>query len=201
MEEKSMDLIPRVQGVILKPKEEWTKIKGEPATVAQLFSPYVLILAAIPVVARFIGWAFIGFRIPYLGGSWMGRALLYSIFSYAFALAVVYAFGWIINALAPNFSSTQNLPNAMKLAVYSMTPVWIAGIFHIIPSLGFLAILGSLYGIYILYLGFDSPLMDTPRNKVPTYFVVSILVMIVLSAVVGVVLGAAFTMRGLISLF
>jgi len=196
-----MDLIPRVQGIILKPKEEWIKIKDEPTTIAQLFAPYAVILAAIPVVARFIGWGLIGFRIPYLGGSWMGRALLYSIFSYVFSLAVVYAFGWVINALAPNFSSTQNLSNAMKLAVYSMTPAWVAGIFHIIPALGVLAVLGSLYGIYILYLGFNTPLLGTPKEKTVGYCVVSFVVMIVLSVVVGLVLGAVFTMRGLIGLF
>ena len=196
-----MDLIPRLQGIILKPKEEWVKIKDEPTTIAQLFTPYAVILAAIPVVARFIGWGLVGFRIPYLGGSWMGRALLYSIFSYVFSLAIVYGFGWIINALAPNFSSAQNLPNAMKLAVYSMTPAWVAGIFHIIPSLGVLAVLGSLYGIYVLYLGFDTPLMGTPKDKVVVYCVISVVVMIVLTAVIGLILGAIFAMRGLIGLF
>jgi hypothetical protein len=196
-----MDIISRVQGIILKPKEEWAKIKDEPTTIAQLFMPYAVILAAIPVVARFIGWGLVGFRIPYLGGSWMGRALLYSIFYYVFSLAVVYGFGWIINALAPNFSSTQNLPNAMKLAVYSMTPAWVAGIFHIIPSLGVLAVLGFLYAIYVLYLGFNTPALGTPKEKVIGYCVVSVIVMIVLSAVIGLILGAIFAMRGLIGLF
>lgn len=196
-----MNLIPRIQGIIVKPKEEWLKIKDEPTTIAQLFTPYAVILAAIPIVARFIGWGLVGFRIPYLGGSWMGRALLYSVFSYVFSLAVVYGFGWIINALAPNFSSTQNLPNAMKLAVYSMTPAWVAGIFHIIPSLGVLAVLGSLYGIYVLYLGFDTTLLSTPKEKVVVYCVISVVVMIVLTAVIGLILGAIFAMRGLIGLF
>jgi hypothetical protein len=196
-----MDFMPRVQGIILKPKEEWAKIKDEPTSVAQLFTPYAVILAAIPVVARFLGWAFIGFRIPYIGGSWMGRALLYSVFAYVFSLAVVYGVGWIISALAPNFSSTQSLPNAMKLAVYSMTPAWVAGIFHIIPSLSILAVLGWLYVAYILYLGFDTPLLATPKDKVVVYCVVSLIVMIVLSVVVGLVLEAIFTMRGLIGLF
>jgi len=196
-----MDIVARAQGVLFKPKDEWAKIKAEPTPIQQLFTSYAVILAAIPVVAQFLGWALVGFRIPYVGGSWMGRAILYSIFSYVFSLVVVYAFGIIINALAPNFSSTQNLPNAMKLAVYSMTPAWLAGIFHIIPSLGFLAILGSLYGIYVLYLGFATPLMETPKEKVLGYMVISVVVMIVLSVVVGLILGAMFAMRGLVSFF
>lgn len=197
-----MNIVSRVQGIILKPKEEWLKIKDEPTTVQQLFIPYAVILAAIPAVAQFIGWSVIGFRIPYIGGSWTGRALLYCIFSYLFLyLGFVYAFGWIINALAPNFSSAQSLPNAMKLAVYSMTPAWIAGVFHIIPSLGFLAFLGGLYGIYVLYLGFNTPLMGTPKEKVVNYLVISTVLWIVLFFVIGVILGMIFAMRGLLVLF
>ncbi len=196
-----MDIVARAQGILLKPKEEWVKIKAEPTAIRELFTSYAMILAAIPVVAQFLGWALVGFKIPYVGGSWMGRAIIYLIFSYILGLVTVYIFGVIINALAPNFSSTQNLPNAMKLAVYSMTPGWLAGIFHIIPSIDFLVILGFLYGIYILYLGFATPFMETPKEKVIGYMVVSVVVMIVLSAVIGLILGAIFAMRGLVSFF
>jgi len=197
-----MNLVARVQAILLKPKEEWVKIKDEPTTIQQLFVPYAVILAAIPAVAQFLGWAVIGgFRIPYAGGSWMMRALLYAIFSYILSLVVVYALGFIINALAPNFGSTQSLPLAMKLAVYSMTPAWIMGIFNLIPALGALSVLGSLYGLYILYLGFATPLMGTPKEKITGYFVVSLVVAIVLMFVIGIVLNAAFAVRGVVAFF
>jgi hypothetical protein len=196
-----MDLVKRVQGIILKPKEEWAVIKEEPTTVPQLFTKYACILAAIPAVAMFLGWALIGFRVPFSGASWTGRGLLYAVFSYILGLVAVYVFGFVINALAPNFGSTQNLPMAMKLAVYSMTPGWVAGIFYLIPSLGILATLGSLYGIYVLYLGFNHPLMGTPKEKVVSYIVVSAVVVIVLQIVIGVILGGVFAMRGVMSVF
>ena len=196
-----MNLVARVQAILLKPKEEWAKIKEEPTTIRQLFTQYAVILAAIPAVAQFLGWAVLGFRIPYAGGSWTTRALLYAIFSYILSLVSVYALGFIINALAPNFSSTQSLPLAMKLAVYSMTPVWIMGIFNLIPALAVLGILGSLYGLYMMYLGFMTPLMGTPKEKVTGYFVVSVVVTIVLMAVVGIILGAAFAIRGVMAFF
>jgi len=185
----------------MKPKDEWGVIKDEATTVPQLFTQYAVILAAIPAVAMFIGWALLGFRIPFSGASWTGRALLFAIFSYIFGLVSIYVFGFVINALAPNFGSTQSLPMAMKLAVYSMTPAWIAGIFHIIPALGVLAVLGSIYGIYVLYLGFNQPLMGTPKEKVTGYLIVSVVVMIVLMVVVQVILTAVFAMRGMISVF
>lgn len=197
-----MNLVARVQAILLKPKEEWVKIKDEPTTIQELFTKYAVILAAIPAVAQFLGTAlFLGFRIPGGGGSWITRAFFYAVFSYIFSLVVVYALGFIINALAPNFSSTQSLPLAMKLAVYSMTPVWIIGIFNLIPALWALGILGSLYGLYLMYLGFATPLMGTPKEKVTSYFVVSVVAAIVLMVVVGVILGTAFAIRGVVAYF
>ena len=195
MKEAFMDLVARAQGIILKPKEEWEKIKKEDLSVSQIFSSYAVILAAIPAIAQFIGLALVGRKVPFVG--WyrygIGSAFLYMILLYVFSLASVYVFGIVINALAPTFSSKQNTTNAMKIAVFSMTPYWVAGVLYIIPFLGILVILASLYGIYILYLGFAAPLMDTPQEKVVAYLIVSVVVGIVLMAVVAIVLAAIFT--------
>lgn len=193
-----MDIVTRVQEILLRPKEEWVKIKEETLPVSQLFTSYVMILAAIPAVAQFIGLALIGRRLPFVG--WyrygIGTGFLYAILLYVFTLVSVYVFGIIIDALAPTFSSEKNLDNAMKLAAYSMTPSWVAGVLYIIPFLGILVILASLYGIYLLYLGFVTPLMNTPKEKVVSYLVVSIVVAMVLMVVVWIVLNAIFAVGG-----
>jgi|WetSurMetagenome_2_1015567.scaffolds.fasta_scaffold102576_2 hypothetical protein len=193
-----MDLVARVQALVLKPKEEWVKIKGESTTVAALFTSYAMILAAIPAAAQFVGYGLIGRRYPFIGWVKMGlgTSLLRAIFSYVFSLVTVYVFALIINALAPTFSSAPNQMNAMKLAVFSMTPGWVAGVLYIVPFLEWLVILASLYGLYVLYLGFATPMMDTPKEKVLGYLVVSIVVVIVLSVVVGLILGAIFAVGG-----
>ncbi len=118
-----------------------------------------MILAAIPAVAQFIGFGLIGRRYPFIGWVRMGlgTSLLRAVFSYILSLVMVYVFALIINALAPTFASTPNQLNAMKLAVYSMTPGWVAGILYIVPFLEWLVILASLYGLYVLYLGFATP--------------------------------------------
>ncbi len=189
-----MDLVKRVQGILLKPKEEWEKIKGESLPIPTLFKSYALILAAIPSICQFIGLSLIGRNIPWVGLTryGFGRTLFYSVFLYVLSLVSVYALGSIINVLAPTFSSKQNQENAMKIAVFSMTPAWIAGVFYLIPFLGWLAVIGSLYGIYLFYLGFTSSLMETPTDKVIGYVVVSIVVAVILMAIVWAVLGAIF---------
>jgi hypothetical protein len=192
-----MDIVQRVQSIILKPKEEWIKIKAEPATVVGLFTSYAMILAAIPAVSQFLGNILVGSRLPVVGlYRWsIGRALGNAILSYVFALATVYLFALIINELAPNFGSAKNMMSALKLSIYSMTPGWVAGIFFIIPGLWILGILAGLYGLYVLYLGFDTPMMETPKDKVVGYMAVSIVVVIVLYVVFSVILGGIFAVR------
>lgn len=196
-----MDLRARVQNIILRPKEEWLKIKEETTDIRTLFTSYAAILAAIPAVANFIGMSFIGRRIPFLGWYRMGivRGIVYAIFSYILSLAAVAILGFVIKALAPTFSSVSNLVQAMKLSVYSYTPAWLAGVLYIIPALSPLVLLASLYGLYILYLGIATPLLETPKDKVIGYFIVSLVVSIVLVAVFSLILSGIFAVREMAS--
>ena len=189
-----MNIVARAQGIITKPKDEWVKIKEEPSNITTLFTSYAIILAAIPALASFIGRAFVGYSAPFVGWiRWgIGRALIYAIFSYILSLLGVYVIGLIIYFLAPSFSSKKDNIQAMKLAVYSMTPAWVAGVLNIIPLLSFLVIIVSLYGLYLLYLGLNTPLLDTPKDKVLTYFIVIVVVSIVVLVILGVILGSIF---------
>jgi uncharacterized membrane protein len=87
------------------------------------------------------------------------------------------------------------MTNAMKLAVYSMTPGWVAGILYVFPALWILTVLASLYGLYILYLGYETPMMETPKDKVMGYMVISIIVVIVLYVVFALLLGGIYAVR------
>ncbi len=188
------NLIARIQAILLKPKEEWVKIKAESMPVMPLFMKVVIPLAAIPAVCGFIGNALIGRRILSFGVFRypLGTALFQALLTYALTVVSVYVGGMVINALAPSFGSKSNLENAMKLVVFSMIPGWIAGVFQILPALWVLTTIASLYGLYILYLGFMTPMMETPQDKVIPYLVVSILVIAGLLIVVSVIVGAIF---------
>jgi hypothetical protein len=196
-----MNLVARVQAILLKPKEEWVKIKNESTPPMSLFMSYVIPLAAISAIAQFIGYGLIGFRVPFAG--WyripLGTSLIRAILSYVLGVASLYLAGFVVNALAPSFGSKQNLDNAMKLVVYAMTPMWVGGIFYLLPPLRVLAMLAGLYGLYLLFLGFQTPLMETPQDKVISYLVVSIVVIAVLTIVAGVILGAFFAVGSVYS--
>jgi len=68
----------------------------------------------------------------------------------------------------------------MKLVAYSYTPGWVFGILAIIPFLGWIAaVIGGLYGIYVMYLGLPK-LMKSPQEKSVPYLIVVIVCAIVL---------------------
>ena len=182
----------RVTKILTSPKTEWPVIDAESTTVEKLYKGYVMPLAAIPVVASFIGMSFIGTNLGFLGyyRTPIVTGFIGMIVSYALALVAVYIAGIVVSRLAPTFQSTPNDTQALKLVAYAETPVWIAGALRIIPLLGGLAgLVGGLYAIYLFYLGLPV-MMKTPQDKVIPYMVVAALVIIVLTFVVGAITAA-----------
>ena len=55
-----MNIVDRVKNILITPKTEWEIIKGEADSIKDLVMGYVVILAAIPAVASFIGISLIG---------------------------------------------------------------------------------------------------------------------------------------------
>ena len=180
-----MALADRVKNILLTPKTEWPVIDAEPTTVADLYKGYIMPLAAIGPIAQAVGWTVFGLRVPFLGTyrTPIGTALVSALVTYLLTLAAVYVLAIIIDKLAPTFNGTPSQIQALKVAAYSSTASWVAGIFQLIPALSMLSILG-VYSLYLLYLGLPV-LMKTPPEKALSYTVVVILAAIVLFMVIG----------------
>jgi Yip1 domain len=182
---QSGGLVERVKAILLKPTEAWPRIAVDPSSIGDIYRSWVIPLAAIGPVAAMIGSLVFGhgaFGITYRP-TIMG-ALVTAIVSYLLVLGGVYVVGLVINALAPQFGAVQNKTAAFKVAAFSATAAWVAGVFGLLPAIGFLSILG-LYSIYLLYTGLPV-LMKAPADKATSYTIVVIVVMLV----VGLVLGA-----------
>lgn len=184
-----MALIDRAKNIILTPKTEWDVVAAESMAPAQLVTGYVLPLAAAYALAGLIGTALV---LSFFGGfGGLGIALAFAVFHLVMAVVSVFVLGFIIDALAPTFAGTKNFNQAVKVAAYSHTPIWVFGLLTIIPFLGWLAILiGALYALYLLYLGLPK-LMQSPSEKAVPYVVVVVVCAIVLYFVVSMIAGMA----------
>jgi len=180
-----MNMVQRVQDILLKPKETWPAIDAEPATPASIYQPYLLVLAAIPAVAGLIGMSLIGIggfgvslRVPFVTG------LAQAVLSYGLTLVMIYVLAWLVHTLASNFNAQGDFIAALKLVAYASTAALVGGVFSLIPALGVLGLLASLYSIYLLYLGVPV-MMKCPEDKTLVYTVV----IVVCGIVAGVLLG------------
>ena len=184
-----MNLVDRVKRILMSPRTEWQVIDAEPATPAQLYTGYIVPLAAIGPIAQLIGYSVFGVSVPFMGTYRVpiGSAISSALVTYVLSLAGTYVLALIIDGLAPTFNGQRSQIQALKVAAYSSTASWVAGIFHLIPGLRLLTILG-LYSLYLLYLGLPI-VMKAPREKAMAYTAVIILAAILLFMVIGVIAG------------
>jgi len=190
-----MNLIQRVQDILLKPKETWPVIAQEKDDIAAIYKNYLVFLAAIPPVAAFLGIYVLGFGMfgSRMGG-FMMTGLKHIIANYVVSLVLVFGIAFVANELAPSFGGTKDLLAAFKLLAYSSTAGYVGGIFSLIAPLAVLSLLASLYGIYLLFLG-APVLMKVPEDKTPGYVAVLVVIFIVVSLVIGALTWGSMGMR------
>ena len=189
-----MDIVERVKKICLTPDTEWNVIAGEHTPAATLITGYVLPLAAIGAAAGLIGNSLVGQSVALLGVTYrtpLPTALGIAVLSVVMAAVGVFLLSLIIDALAPTFGAVKNSAEALKVAVYSATPAWVAGVFQILPALGVLALLGALYALYLLYVGLPR-LMKCPEDKAVSYTVVVVVCALVIGIVVSSISGMVF---------
>ena len=193
-------LIERVRCIVLSPKTEWQKIAAEPADVKSLFTGYAMILAAIPMLCGLIGLTLMSMSLPIVGTirTPIAAMLVQLVLTYVLGLVAIYVVALVVDALAPTFDGQKSAIQAFKLVIYSSTPVWLAGIFAVLPVWGELGILVALYGLYLLYIGLV-PIMKNSQDKSFGYtaliIVCYIVLAIIVTAVTAAVVNAGVAMR------
>jgi Yip1 domain len=164
-----MNAFLRAGAMLADPFASWTRIEQEPGDPAYLLLRYVAPLALVPAAFGFLGACVVGATVPGVGSvrAPIRDGLFGAVFGYLETLATVVLLGLVINWLAPSFGGRRDFGGAFKLAAYSYTPVWLAGIFLLLPGLHFLLLTG-FYGAYVLMIGLPL-LMHSPAPKAQTF--------------------------------
>ena len=140
-----MNLVERIKGILLSPKTEWEKIAAEPMTLQQIYTSWVMIVAAIAPIAIAIGW---GLSAGFATG------IRFAIANYVILLVMTALIALLIDFLAPQFGGTKDIVAALKLSAFSYTAAFVAGVFHLLGHVGgMLVLLGMVYSWYTFYLG------------------------------------------------
>lgn len=185
--EPASGIVGRAKAILVSPNTEWPVIAGESESVQSVFMRYVVPLAAIGPICGFIGGQVFGINaiIVRIHPSLMA-GLATAITAYVLGLVGIFLVAWVANFLADKFGGQANYERAFRLCAYAYTAGWIAGVFNLVPALGILVLLASLYGIYLFYLGV-TPMMAVPKEKAAGYTAVTIIGVIVVYLLVAAV--------------
>jgi hypothetical protein len=184
------NIFSRASNIMFKPKTEWQAIELETPNTSSILFGYVIPLALIPAIFSILGYGLIGvswgWGFKFTSWSW---GIEVGLTSFITSIASVYLTAFIIDALAPSFKTQKNFGKAMQLVAYSLTPMWVAGIFNFFPAVAFIAFLGGIYGLYLLYVGFEYTMKPAKESQMG-YFLATIGILIVINIVFSLVLGA-----------
>jgi hypothetical protein len=170
-----MNLVDRVKGILVSPKTEWPKIAAEPMTAQQIYTGYVMILGAIGPLAMIIGWSNLG----------LGSSVRFALAHYVILLVVTAILAFIIDAVAPKFGGTKDFVESLKLASFSYTAAYVAGILHLLGHFGGpLVLIAMVYAWYTFYLG--APVL---RKCSPDKAVAFTAVIVISGFLLGIVFG------------
>jgi len=151
-------VLNHVWGLIFHPVAEWKSIKEERCTIGKCYCSHVLFLSAIPAIAGYIGttqvgWSFGAGEVHKLTTH---SALQIAILTYLTMLVAVFSIGKAIHWMGQTYGSKQTLPQAIALAAYAATPLWLVGFFFLYPMLWVNMVIGLpalAYTVYLLYTG------------------------------------------------
>jgi hypothetical protein len=179
--------ISRARAVLFEPRATFKEVDSEFTKPGALWGRYILPLALIGPLAGAVGRFIFGKRIA--GTSLpdsvpLSGAITWFVISLALTLLAVFVLAQVVNLLAPGFGGQKNDVQALKVAAYSSTPMWLAGIFNIHGRFLILGVIVSLYSLYLLYLGLPT-LMKVPSDRAMGYTAVVIIAAIVIFLLVS----------------
>lgn len=168
-------LANRVGNMLLHPISEWQAIRDESTTYKDILFRYVAVLAVIPPAAAIAG--------RYLLDRKISNSTIQSSFGYIaftnllwycmYVLNVVIA-GAVITTIITTAESRWSGVKGFKIAAYSFTPFFIAGLIAVFPKMGWIVYVAILYSICLLYQGIVS-LSSVRRTQAAGYAIASFL--------------------------
>jgi len=176
-----------IKGGLLEPQATWDSFLGEnpdlKTTLIQLTGPLLVANVLLSVIfSRLVG----GFYAYGMGGN-LFVGLIMGLVMAVIGLAIATA---VINALGGAFGGKSDINRAFAAVSLAVIPGYVAGIVGaLIPYLGFLVMLaGGILSLVYLWRILPQAL-SIPEEKRALHYIVSLVLIFVVNAIVGAIIG------------
>ncbi len=192
-------ILNHIWGLYAHPREEWQTIEKRHESL--IYSAvHILTVALIPAICSYFATAHIGWsigagdliRLPESAAMAMSAAM------YAGLIAGVLGLAYLIQWMAVTFDARPDFTQALELASYTATPLFMVGLTALYPVLWFVALAGLAalsYSVYLLYSGIPI-MMNIPEEKGFIYassvVTCGLVLLVTLMAISAVLFGMGF---------
>lgn len=161
-------ILNHLMGLYTHPKEEWHTIEQNHEAIKSSLS-HVLLVALIPVICTFIAATQLGWDLGVGEPLFLTQesALLMSGGMYIGLIAGVFALAYLSFWMAKTFDAAPSYTQALELASYTATPLFMVGLAALYPAIWFMMVIGLIglaYSVYLLYTGVPI-IMNIPEEK------------------------------------
>jgi hypothetical protein len=161
--------LSHVWGLLTHPEMEWKAIRKEQCTITKCYCSHVLLLAAIPAIAGYIGTTQVGWQVTAREVHRLtpDSALQIAVLFYFTMLVAVFTIGKLIQWMGQTYGSKQGLSPCIALAAYTATPLFLIGAMLLYPLLWLNLLIGLpalAYTVYLLYTGVPI-MMGVPKER------------------------------------
>jgi len=184
---KIKEAISRLSQIVMYPNDAWTEEKSLDDNAGELLNNF---LTPVLITSAFL--AFIGISIQSSNNMWLAfRHFLAIIITGNFgALAIAYA----VSKLSPSFGGESDFTKSFKLVIFSSFIYLLAISFSkVFPSIRYLFLAASLYGMYIFFVGSEFMLKIQQERKVG-FTMVSFLVFVLIFFLLDLFSGIFFAL-------
>ncbi|GIU31690.1 Yip1 family protein [Shewanella colwelliana] len=161
-------ILNHLMGLYTHPKEEWHTIEKNHEAVKSSLS-HVLLIALIPAVCTYFASTAFGWNLGVSDPLFLTAqsALMMSIGMYFGLIFGVFALAYLAFWMAKTFDAEPSFTQALELAAYTATPLFMVGLAALYPSIWFMMVVGLAglsYSVYLLYTGVPI-IMNIPEEK------------------------------------
>ncbi|WP_339065742.1 Yip1 family protein [Teredinibacter turnerae] len=193
-----MALLKHTVGIMTHPASEWASVRDDKTSFKQVFLGHVPFLALIPSIAAFYGVTQVGWTVG--DGNpvhlTVNSALTLCAISYFALIAGVFVLGEFVNWMSRTYgvrdSEEQRHHGGTALAVCITTPLFLSGIFLVVPSIWLNVIAMGIAGTYAVFLIFEGlPIvMNIEKERAFMYAcsVITVGLVLMVTAMIGTVL-------------
>lgn len=193
-------VLQHIWGLFVRPEREWRTIREQHCTITKCYCSHVLILAALPAIAGFIGTTQIGWTIGTreVVKLTLPSATAIALLSYLTILVAVFSIGWLIHWMGQTYGARQPLSQCVALAAYTATPLFLVGMLWIYPVLWFNLLVGLpalAYTVYLLYVGVPIMMDVSPERGflfASAVLAVGLMTLVAVLAITAILWGSGF---------